>query len=112
VFTCPVPAPAKLGRARGGPARRVRGHRGLDSIDHAKQLRLVVLDACRDNPFLNQIKRSYATRSIGRGLARVEPEGSILVAYAAKHGQIAMDGKGDNSPFVTSLVRRILTPGL
>ena len=107
-----VPVDARLATDRDVPDEAVPLPRVLDSIDHAKQLRLVVLDACRDNPFLNQIKRSYATRSIGRGLARVEPEGSILVAYAAKHGQIAMDGKGDNSPFVTSLVRRILTPGL
>ena len=47
-----------------------------------------------------------------RAGAKIEPEGSTLVAYAAKNGQLAMDGKGANSPFVTALVSRMLTPGL
>jgi uncharacterized caspase-like protein len=71
-----------------------------------------MLDACRDNPFLNQMRRSVATRSIGRGLAQIEPEAGTLVVYAAKHGQVALDGEGKNSPFVSALVSRIKTPGL
>jgi uncharacterized caspase-like protein len=84
----------------------------LSAIEGAKKLRLVVLDACRDNPFVAQMRRSVGTRSIGRGLARIEPEGGTLVAYAAKHGQVALDGDGANSPFVGALVKHLQTPGL
>jgi uncharacterized caspase-like protein len=55
---------------------------------------------------------STASRSVGRGLARVEPDGGVLVAYAAKHGQLAQDGAGQNSPFVSALVKRMMEPGL
>ncbi len=85
----------------------------LTTIERARQLKLVILDACRDNPFLGQMRLSNPTRSIGRGLARVEePGGSTLIAYAAKSGQIAQDGTGANSPFVKALLERFQTPGL
>jgi tetratricopeptide (TPR) repeat protein len=86
--------------------------RVLSAIESAKRLRLVILDACRDNPFVTSMKRSIASRSIGRGLAQIEPDGGVLVAYAAKHGQVALDGDGANSPFVAALVKRLETPGL
>jgi tetratricopeptide (TPR) repeat protein len=86
--------------------------RVLSAIESAKRLRLVILDACRDNPFVTSMKRSIASRSIGRGLAQIEPDGGVLVAYAAKHGQVALDGDGANSPFVDALVKRLETPGL
>ncbi len=70
----------------------------LGSVEAARKLRLVILDACRDNPFARQMRRTVASRSIGRGLGRVEPEGGTLVAYAAKHGEVALDGEGTNSP--------------
>jgi len=107
-----IPVDAKLAADRDVPDEAVGLSRMLDTVDHAKQLKLIILDACRDNPFLNKMKVAYASRSIGRGLARIEPEGSPLVAYAAKHGQVALDGTGENSPFVTALVKHMLTPGL
>ena len=58
------------------------------------------------------MRRSVATRSVGRGLAKVEPEAGTLVVYAARHGQEALDGDGANSPFVSALVTRLKTPGL
>jgi uncharacterized caspase-like protein len=81
-------------------------------MEGAKKLRLVILDACRDNPFISRMKRSVASRSIGRGLAQVEPESGVLIAFAAKHGQVAMDGDGQNSPFVTALIKRMAMPKL
>src|ERR671933_1615495 len=85
----------------------------LASIEGAKKLRLVLLDACRDNPFVRQMTRTLASRSIGRGLAPPpEPEGGTLVAYAAKHGQVALDGAGQNSPFVSALLKHLESPGL
>ena len=82
------------------------------SVDRASELRLIVLDACRDNPFAKQMTRSGATRSIGRGLARVEPAGETLVAYAAKDGSVAADGEGRNSPYSEALLAQLEEPGL
>ena len=61
-------------------------------------LGLVILDACRDNPFAASMRRAGAERSIGRGLARVESSGEMLVAYAAKEGTLASDGARRNPP--------------
>lgn len=79
----------------------------MSAIDGARRLRLVILDACRDNPFASQMKRTVATRSLGRGLAQIEPTVGTLIVYAAKHGETALDGTGRNSPFIESLVKRI-----
>ena len=84
----------------------------LAALAGARKLHLVVLDACRNNPFAAQMKVASATRSIGRGLARVEPDAGTLVVYAAKDGQVAQDGDGANSPFANALVRQLQTPGL
>ena len=86
----------------------------LNAVERAKRLRLVLLDACRDNPFAQQMRRtlSSATRSVAKGLARVEPDVGTMVVYAAKHGETALDGAGANSPFATAFVKNIKTPGL
>jgi uncharacterized caspase-like protein len=85
----------------------------LQAISPAKRLRLVILDACRDNPFSERMKRSAATRSIGRGLAKIEPATrDTLIAFAAKAGAVAGDGDGPHSPFSTALLKHIATPGL
>jgi hypothetical protein len=85
----------------------------LTVVEPAKQLRLVILDACRDNPFGKTMKRTVATRAIGRGLARVEPTSpNTLIAFAAKAGSIASDGDGKNSPFTAALVKHLPKPGL
>ena len=78
----------------------------------ASKLGLVVLDACRNNPFLVKMRRTIATRAISRGLGRIEPTNNVLVAYAAKDGTTAADGDGRNSPFTTALLKYLETPGL
>jgi uncharacterized caspase-like protein len=107
-----VPVDATLATDRDVTFEAIPLDQLLTAVDGAKKLHLVILDACRDNPFLNQMRRTVASRSIGRGLARVEPEAGTLVVYSAKHGQIALDGDARNSPFVTALIDRIITPGL
>ena len=86
----------------------------LTAVKDATKLRLVILDACRNNPLGERIAlSSAATRSVLRGLARVEPSGDILVAYSAKHGTLAEDGPaGDHSPFAAALALNMATPGL
>ena len=87
--------------------------RALFAVEPAKQLRLVILDACRDNPFAKSMKRTIAARAIGRGLAKVEPTSpNTMIAFAAKAGSTASDGDSKNSPFAAALVERLPTPGL
>ncbi|WP_050404769.1 caspase family protein [Bradyrhizobium embrapense] len=85
----------------------------LVAIEPARRLRLVILDACRDNPFAKTMKRTLATRAIGQGLAKVEPTSpNVLIAYSAKAGSTAADGDGKNSPFTIALSKFLPTPGL
>jgi uncharacterized caspase-like protein len=87
--------------------------RVLISIEPAKQLRLIILDACRDNPFAKIMKRTIGSRAVSRGLAKVEPNGpNTLIAFASKAGSTASDGDSKNSPFTAALVKHIATPGL
>jgi tetratricopeptide (TPR) repeat protein len=83
----------------------------LNAVGAAGKLRLVILDACRENPLVAQIKGTEGSSS-GKGLARIEPESGTVVAFATKHGHLATDGSGQNSPFAESLVRRMNSPGL
>ena len=63
--------------------------------------------------FSRTMKRTMAKRSIGRGLAKVEPTMSdTLIAFAAKAGSTASDGDGRNSPFVIALLKHLAEPGL
>jgi uncharacterized caspase-like protein len=87
--------------------------RVLVAVEPAKQLRLVILDACRDNPFAKTMKRTIGSRAIGRGLAKVEPSSpNTMIAFAAKAGSTASDGDGKNSPFALALVDHLTKPGL
>jgi tetratricopeptide (TPR) repeat protein len=81
-------------------------------VDAASKLGLVILDSCRNNPFSARMVRTGGARSIGRGLAAIEPEGNVLVVYAAKHGTTASDGVGEHSPFTEALLAHIEEPGL
>src|SRR5690349_17175559 len=108
-----VPADAKLSNDFDVEDEAVSLDRMLRALDPVKRLRLVILDACRDNPFSRTMKRTVASRSIGRGLAKVEPTMSnTLIAFAAKAGAVAEDGDRENSPFATALIKYIAAPGL
>jgi hypothetical protein len=85
----------------------------LPVVHGAKTLQLVILDACRDNPFLGRMRGLGGTRSVGLGLSNIEPGGNTLVAYAAKHGTKALDGPvGTNSPYAEALLQHLETPDL
>src|SRR5215467_8084755 len=78
---------------------------------------LIFLDACRNNPLTDNLKRNLAAINravtVGRGLARIEPTGrDTLVAFSSAPGQEAADGRGRNSPFTASLLRHMPKPGL
>ena len=95
-----VPTDAKIASDRDIGFEAIPLEHVLNVAERAKKLRLIILDACRDNPFANQMKRTQtvASRSVARGLVAVEPEAGTLVVYAAKDGETASDGDGPNSP--------------
>ena len=112
-LTISIPVDAVLERDIDAFDEAIPLDRILTVIEPAKQLRLVILDACRDNPFNRTMKRTISSRAIGRGLAKIEPESpNTLIAFAAKAGSTASDGDGRNSPFTAALVKYLPRPGL
>jgi uncharacterized caspase-like protein len=108
-----IPVDAKLERDTDVYDEAFSLDRILLAVEPAKQLRLVILDACRDNPFSKTMKRTVASRAIGRGLAKIEPTSpNTLIAYSAKAGSTALDGDAKNSPFTLALAKHLTTPGL
>ncbi len=109
-----IPVDAKLAREYDAKDEAISLERIVEAIEPAVRLRLVILDACRDNPFLARMQRRVATRGVAAGgLARVEPTFTdTLVAYAAKAGSTADDGDANHSPFTTALLNHIAVPGL
>lgn len=98
-----IPVDAKLVSEQDLPDEAVDLQRVLDSVQGAK-LRVVILDACRNNPFGRQWKTG--TRSVNRGLSGLDAD-DVLVIFAAAPGQLASDGTGGNSPFARALAERI-----
>ena len=79
------------------------------------KVKLVFLDACRDNPFAAKIRSAKATRSVSveSGLAVMKSGEGTLIAFATGPGQTALDGEaGTNGPFTRALVANIAQPGV
>lgn len=105
-----LPVDARLRSDRAVSFEAVPLEQALDSVRGARKMRIVILDACRENPFRNQLASN--SRNITRGLGRPpEPARGTVVVYAAKEGTLADDdGGAGNSPFLSALVRNIETP--
>jgi tetratricopeptide (TPR) repeat protein len=84
----------------------------MQSAGRASVLGMVIIDASRSNPFAVRMQRTSQTRSVSRGLARVEPTQNVLVAYASKDGTTNEDRGGRNSPYAAALLRYLESPGL
>ena len=92
--------------------RMVRVDDVIADMQPAKNLRILVLDACRDNPLAEQLKRSIGTArsaSIGRGLAKIDGPEGMIIAYATQPGRTADDGDGRNSPYTTAFLKNVET---
>jgi Caspase domain len=108
-----VPVDATLERDADVDDEAIALNRILLAAEPATQLRLVILDACRDNPFAKKMKRTIASRSLGRGLVGVEAnKPNTFIAFAAKEGSTAADGDGNNSPFSAALLKHLTRPGI
>jgi outer membrane protein assembly factor BamD (BamD/ComL family) len=111
-----LPVDAKLATDRDARDEAIELERIVEAVEPAKRLRLVIVDACRDNPFLTRMKRrrqalSRATAGVGLGPAP-DLGSKILIAYAAKQGETADDGDGEHSPFTTAILHNLPQPGV
>jgi tetratricopeptide (TPR) repeat protein len=108
-----IPVDAELVRATDTPDEAIPLERVLDRLAAASKLRIVVLDACRNNPFISRmVMNRVSTRAVARGLTAVEPSHGEVVFYAARDGSVASDGTGGNSPFATALVKHMDEDGV
>lgn len=107
-----LPVDARLAHARDVDYELVGVPLVLRAIQGARA-RVLILDACRDNPLAAQARGFSGTRSVGRGLARVDTvDLGTLIAFSTSPGAVALDGSGRNSPFTAALVQHMATPGL
>jgi tetratricopeptide (TPR) repeat protein len=110
-----MPIDAKLEDEADVPYEMAKLNDLIADMARVKAVRIAVLDACRDNPLENKLKRSIALTRGGaqtRGLARIEKPEGLVIAYATQTGNVAEDGGGRNSPFTAALLEYIETPGL
>jgi uncharacterized caspase-like protein len=86
------------------------------ALDRANGVKIMILDACRNNPLADRLQKTIvgASRSVAvtRGLARIDKTQGMVVAYATAADEVAQDGQGRNSPFTTALLKRLQEPGL
>ena len=107
-----IPVDAKLTSALDVDDEAVSLDRLLAATARVKKLSLIILDACRENPFHPASAEVRVTRAISGGLAGVTPTvADTLIAFAAKAGSVSYDGDGPNSPFTSALVKYIAQPG-
>jgi hypothetical protein len=82
-------------------------------LQAAKSLRILVLDACRNNPMVEQMQRAIGRQRavpIQRGLARIDSPQGMIIAYSTQAGSTADDGSGRNSPYTAAFLRHIEEP--
>jgi uncharacterized caspase-like protein len=103
-----IPIGAKINKESDVKYRSVDANKILDEMANANNgLNIVVLDACRDNPYARRF------RNATRGLAIVSsaPSGTFI-SYSTSPGQVARDGEGRNSPYTDALMQYMKKPGL
>jgi tetratricopeptide (TPR) repeat protein len=106
-----VPVDAKLAVDKDAETQAVALEQVIAAVGAASKVRLVILDACRDNPFAPTMQHTLSLKLVDKGFSNIEPGAGFMVVYAAKHGETAMDGdNGADSPFSTALSREIKVP--
>lgn len=106
-----VPIDARLSADKDAETEAVALEQVVAAVGAARKLRLVMLDACRDNPFAPTMKQTLSLKLVDKGFSNIEPGVGFMVVYAAKHGQTALDGDGGaDSPFAAVLAREIKAP--
>jgi len=106
-----VPVDAKLAVDKDAETQAVALEQVIAAVGAARKVRLVILDACRDNPFATTMQHTLSLKLVDKGFSNIEPGAGFMVVYAAKHGETAIDGdNGADSPFSTALSREIKVP--
>lgn len=106
-----VPVDAKLAADKDAETQAVAIEQVIAAVGAARKVRLVMLDACRDNPFAPTMQRTLSLKLVDKGFSNIEPGAGLMVVYAAKHGETAMDSDGSaDSPFAIALARDIKQP--
>lgn len=84
----------------------------IATLQYTSGVKILVLDACRNNPFVTRLALKSGARDIAvRGLAPIKRTHGMLIAYATQANDVASDGSGKNSPFTEALAREITRPG-
>jgi hypothetical protein len=107
-----VPVDARLASSRDASNEAIVLADLAKAVEGAKHLRLVILDASRDNPFVQATKEEPRVARHGAGLASGEPSPGTLIAYAAVDGSEAVDGNGAHSIYTAALLHDLFVPGL
>lgn len=114
-----IPVDVKITKPSDVGAQAVTLKQLLAAVENARKLRIVILDSCRNNPFADWPVQEVAkagsadfdsteTRSLRKqGLAAPEVDKGMLVVYAAKDGEVALDGEGGHSPFARALIEQL-----
>jgi hypothetical protein len=86
----------------------------LFALSKARGVKMLILDACRNNPLAERLSSRSVNRDFAqtRGLARIEAPRGMVVAFATQSDQVAVDGIGRNSPFTGALVKEMEEPGV
>lgn len=87
----------------------------MQQLSRGSRINIVLLDACRDNPFAKDLSRTLGTRSssaLGRGLSRIQTASGTFIAFATQPDNVAQDGSGRNSPFTEAFLANMEKPGL
>lgn len=116
-----VPVDSRYEKLSDIPTELIQVETLVSELRRAKGVRLVILDACRDNERelelrrLDAAARGQAARggAVGRGLARLQNPDGLIVVYSTQHMTTAADGNpGGNSPFTGALARHLMSPGI
>jgi uncharacterized caspase-like protein len=110
-----IPIDATIARDVDVEDEAVSLDRVIRTLEPARYLQLVILDSCRDNPFVRSMRRTIVSRSVRSGHGDIDERAlppNTLIAYAQRAGATAEDGDGANSPYTTALLKHLATPGL
>jgi formylglycine-generating enzyme required for sulfatase activity/uncharacterized caspase-like protein len=85
----------------------------VSRMEREAKTSIVLLDACRDNPLARNLARTMGTRAanVGQGLAEIRTGVGTLIGFSTQPGNVALDGRGRNSPYTAALLRQIEAPG-
>ncbi|HEY7687268.1 MAG TPA: SUMF1/EgtB/PvdO family nonheme iron enzyme [Dongiaceae bacterium] len=109
-----VPIDAKLEDPRDLPYDAVPLELFLGAVSEAKLAGITIVDACRDNPFVDRLSaRADASTEVKAGMSRIDDvPGRALIAMATRANGVAEDGAGEHSPYTTALLDQLKEPGV